>query len=478
MSSADSTSAQRWFWPAALTVLTLFALAMRWYYVSTAVVLNPVRGDATQYYSYAWNLLHHGVFSKDVPGAASITPDNYRDPGYPLFLALLMKALGAGSNWYAAVLLCQALLGAVTVTLATQLGRYWLSAGWAIAAGVLMAVWPHSITINGYLLTETLFSFLCVLGLLLWARSCARKTAWVALIAGLVLGAGALTNAILLPFGILLAAFFAWRKLASRRICLALAAGALLFPAAWAIRNAQLVTPQADSSSTDRALQNLVQGTWPDYHSAWRNSVLGDASTQNKALITLHSIDAEYNALRASPVAGAKAILRRLNEQPLHYVVWYLLQKPRELWGWNIRIGQGDIYVYPTRNSPFQINRLWIVLEVAARACNPILMLLALASLLAAWSGRRRQRQPDTYDHQAPLIAAMLLLAFVTLLYTALQAEPRYSIPFRPFEMLLAMTTLAETSLWWRRHRFDSAMPKSPSPGSAPIRFSGDLRQV
>lgn len=464
MSSPESTSAHRWFWPAALTVLTLFALAMRWYYVSTALVLNPVRGDATQYYAYAWNLLHHGVFAKDIPGAPSITPDNYRDPGYPLFLALWMKALGTGSSWYAAVLLCQALLGALTVSLATQLGRYWLSARWAIGAGVLMAVWPHSITINGYLLTETLFSFLCVLGMLLWVRSCQRQTVWLAVIAGLILGAAALTNAILLPFGILLATFFAWRKLAPRRICLALAAGALLLPAAWAIRNAQITNPKSDSSSTDRALQNLVQGTWPDYHSAWRDSVLGDAATQAKAQVTLHAIDAEYSALRASPMAGAQVIFRRLEQQPFRYALWYLLRKPRELWGWNIRIGQGDIYVYPTQNAPFQINRFWIALEVAAHAFNPILMLLALAGLPVAWSRWRRARSLTGREHQAPLIAVVLLLVFVTLLYTALQAEPRYSIPFRPFEMLLAMTTVAEASRWWQgRHRLDGAMPGPPS---------------
>lgn len=478
MPSPDSTRAHRWFWSTALIILTLFALALRWYYVSTALVLNPVRGDATQYYAYAWNLLHHGVFAKDVPGAASITPDNYRDPGYPLFLALWMKALGTGSIWYAAVLLCQALLGALTVTMATQLGRYWLSAGWAIGAGVLMAVWPHSITINGYLLTETLFSFLCVLGLLLWARSCHRQTVWLAVIAGLVLGAAALTNAILLPFAILLAAFLVWRKLAPRRICLALAAGALLLPAAWAIRNAQISTPKPNNSSSDRALQNLVQGTWPDYHSAWRDSVLGDAATQAKAQVTLHAIDAEYSALRTSPMAGAQVILQRLGKQPLHYALWYLLRKPRELWGWNIRIGQGDIYVYPTQNAPFQINRFWIVLEVAAHAFNPILMLLALASLPAAWSRRRRAKPSTQHDHQAPLIAVVLLLVFVTLLYTTLQAEPRYSIPFRPFEMLLAMTTVAEASRWWRRrYRLDSAMPDPPT--AAPLtEFSGQPWQL
>jgi 4-amino-4-deoxy-L-arabinose transferase-like glycosyltransferase len=464
MSPSDSATTRHRSWPVTLIILTLFALALRWYYVSTAVVLDPVRGDATQYYSYAWNLIHHGVFTKDAPGAANVTPDNYRDPGYPLFLAFWMKALGTGSKWYAAVLLCQALLGALTVTLATQLGRHWLSGRWALGAGLLVAVWPHSITINGYLLTETLFSFLCVLGLLLFSRSCQRNTAWLAIAAGLVLGAAALTNAILLPFGVLLATFLAWRKFAPRRICLALAAGALLLPGAWAVRNAQISTLVSDNSSTARALQNLVQGSWPEYHSAWRDSVLGDAAAQAKAQATLQAIDAEYDVLLASPITGAKAILRRLGEHPLHYAGWYLLQKPRVLWGWNIRIGQGDVYVYPTQNSPFRINRFWIVLEVVAHALSPILMLLALTAPLVAWSQERRAKTSTDRDGQAILVAIIFLLVFVTLIYTALQAEPRYSIAFRPFEILLAMTTIAAAGSWWRnRNRLSSAVPK-PSP--------------
>ncbi|MHB1273888.1 MAG: ArnT family glycosyltransferase [Rhodanobacter sp.] len=465
MLTTDSTSRNRWFWPLALFSLTMFALALRWYYVSTAVVLNPVRGDATQYYSYAWNLVHHGVFSKDVPGSLSISPDNYRDPGYPLLLALWMKVLGTGGAWYAAVLLCQALLGALTVTLTTQLGKYWLSPRWAIGAGLLMAVWPHSIAINGYLLTETLFGFLSALAMLLCARACRQENSWWAIVAGLAFGAAALTNAILLPFALLLAGFLGWRKLAARKICMALAVGALLLPGAWAVRNTQITAPKADSSSMDRALQNLVQGAWPSYHSAWRDSVLGDAATQARARVTLRAMDVEYDTLRASPVKGAKAILQRLGEHPLQYAAWYLFQKPYQLWDWDIQIGQGDIYVYPTQNAPFQTSPTWIALAAICHAINPLLMLLTLASLWVAWSRRHHTVARSAPASEATLVTVICLVAFATLVYTALQAEPRYSIAFRPFEMLLALTTLAGFNQGWqeRRQATDQPAPISVS---------------
>jgi 4-amino-4-deoxy-L-arabinose transferase-like glycosyltransferase len=453
MFTTDSTSGNRWLWPLALFAITLFALALRWYYVSTALVLNPVRGDAIQYFAYAWNLAHHGVFAMNPPGATVFTPDSYRDPGYPLFLAAWMTVFGTGDVWYAAVLLCQALLGALTVTLATQLGRLWLSPRWAAGAGLLMSIWPHSIVSNGFLLTETLLGFLCALGLLLCARACQRQHAWMGIAAGLALGAAALTNAILLPFGLLLVVFLAWRKLASRKICVALAAGALLLPGAWAIRNTQLPPQSPGNSSLGRALQNFAIGAEPDFHAAYRNSILGDASTRAEARVTLHTIDEQYPRLLAAPSEGIKIILQRFGEHPWRYARWYLFEKPRELWGWNIEVGQGDIYTYPTRRSPFQTQPAWIAVEAICQASNSLLLLLMLASLYYAWSAQRSPAATAAAIQRTALIMVICLPAFATLVYSSLQAEPRYSIPFRPFEILLAITTLAAISQWCREHR-------------------------
>jgi hypothetical protein len=463
---------KRWHWPLALIAISLLALAMRWYYVSSAMVLNPIRGDATQYYAYAWNLANHGIFAKNAPGSIMLHPDNYRDPGYPIFLALWMKLFGTGDAWYAAVLLCQALLGALTVTMATQLGKCWLPTSWAAAAGLLMAVWPHSITINGYLLTETLVGFLCVLGLLLLARSCMCGNIWLAGIAGLTLGAAALTNAVLLPFGALLAGILAWHKLMSSKLCLVLVTCALMLPSGWALRNAHIPHPSIDNSSTGRAMQNFVQGAWPEFHPAYRQAIVGDATVVHaQAQDTLRAVKDEYILLWDSPRAGAKAIARRLSQHPWRYALWYLVEKPQELWGWGIVIGQGDLYVYPTANSPFQTSPPWIVLAAICHALNPLLMLTALIGGLVAW--RRHQKlQPNNHTHPAALVSTACLLAFITLVYTTLQAEPRYSIPFRAFELLLSVTACWQVTAWVRKHAnrsvgrtyLDHNRPPSTSP--------------
>ena len=57
-------------------------------------------------------------------------------------------------------------------------------------------------------------------------------------------------------------------------------------------------------------------------------------------------------------------------------------------------------------------------------------MLFMLIGCIAAWL-HRRQADPI-------LIVIMAMAAFVTLVYSILQAEPRYSIPFRGIELLLA----------------------------------------
>lgn len=455
----------RWKWLVILIATFLLALALRWYYVYTTVVSVPLSGDAGQYYVYAWNLVHHGVFSLSPAGAQTVTPDNYRDPGYPFFLALWIKILGANQASYGAILLCQALLGALTVSINMLVSRQWLSISWATAAGLLMAIWPHCIAINGFLLTETLSGFLCSLGLLFWAWACATQRHSLTLASGLFFGMAALTNAVLQPFGILLAAFIALRAPSLRKICLTLALASAILPTAWALRNAHLPPVDTHSSSKGRALQNLVQGSWPDYHSAWRTSKLGDDRAREKARATLDAMNREYELLLISPREGAKEILFRLDQHPFAYLAWYVAKKPYELWSWDIQIGQGDIYPYPVSHSPFQTSNAWIALVALCHALNPLLFVLALTCLPLIWWWPVSHRISKTNQ---PLMSVIGVLAFVTLVYATLQAEPRYAIPFRGQEIMLALTVLASLSDQWKIRHHVLAARHGTRPDSPP----------
>ncbi|NII71611.1 4-amino-4-deoxy-L-arabinose transferase-like glycosyltransferase [Dyella sp. SG562] len=409
-------------WILLLAGIGLLAFVLRWYYVTHAIVYSPIRGDAIEYYSYAWNLLHHGVFSLAKPNVAQIVSDSFRDPGYPVFLAAWIGALEEFPDWYLSLLIGQAVLGALTVVLLMDAARGWLPPRWIGGAGVLMAIWPHSITIAGYVLSETLFGFLMALALYVLSVALRRSSTWLMAAAGLVFGMAALTNAVAIPLAPLLALLLWLMKRVPKRLLATLALAALLLPLCWMLRNAHV----GGASSGGRAAMNLVQGSWPEYHdSFYRNAMYGDAEARQN----LEKMSAEYRLVQEHPAQGLGAIAQRMSAAPGRYIGWYL-GKPLLLWDWNIRVGAGDIYVYPTPYSPFYDKLPLRVIVALCHALNPVLMLFMLIGWIAAWL-RRRQAEP-----MAIVMAATAM--FVTAVYSVLQAEPRYSIPFRGIELLLA----------------------------------------
>lgn len=427
----------------ALALLFLLALGIRVYYVSTAQVINPIRGDAVQYVAYGWNMMHLGIFSGALPGSAVVSPDSFRDPGYPLFLGALMKASGDDTGWYAGVLFAQALLGATTVVMATHCARRWLADSWALAAGALMALWPHSVAMGAYLLSETLLSFLVVLGLLLLGQAIRAGHRGFAVAAGLAFAAAGLTNAVLLPIGALVAIMLLTTQRPQRAAWILMLVANLLPLAAWQARGATLPTQQ---SATSRALLNFVQGSWPEFQGAYRPAVYGDV----KAQAVLAAVHDEYQIALATPAAGARAIMARMAMHPLRYMAWYA-SKPALLWGWDVQIGEGAIYVFPTLNSPFETQGIWRAVLALTHALNIWLMLFAAAGIVIA---TRAPRDPLA-------LATAGLIIYVTLVYSVLQSEPRYSFPFRPVEIVMAMTALANTVVIVRRHRLHAREPRT-----------------
>jgi 4-amino-4-deoxy-L-arabinose transferase-like glycosyltransferase len=416
----------------ALVGLTVFAWLLRVYFIQIAQVAVPVRGDIREYYAYAWNMVHHGVFSHAAPAFAVPAADAYRGPGYPLFLAAGMWLQAMPDRWYTLMLHAQAVLGALTVTATVLLARRWLSTGWALLAGVLMALWPHHIAATGALLSEVVLG--AALAFALWCAARASdaegRRAWGwALASGALFGYAWLVNplVLLLPPLLLLCS---WRP-GKRRAAAVLLAAFLLPVVAWSARS---LTLPAGSGSLERAEMNFVQGSWPLYHRAY---ISRNASADGKALI--QAIDDEIAQLRLDPAAGARRIGTRMAGNPGYYARWYLLQKPWLLWDWDIRVGAGGVYFHEVTHSPLQSNPSLRASTTALRAVNPLLFALAMAAALALAWGRWRRRP---WAGNAATMTALAFLYF-TVMHAALQAEPRYSIPYRFIEVLLVASALA-----------------------------------
>lgn len=417
----------------------LLAVFLRWYFVTHAQVLQPlddphVRADAAEYYRYAWNLWHHGTFSAALPGAETYVADSFRDPGYPAFLALWMGLTSSYDAWYATVLLSQAVLGGVTVACMAMAMRHALPRPALVAATLVLACWPHAISIPAYVLSENLLAALCALAIMLVNEAAARPRLWKILLAGLAFAAAGLTNAVVAPLIIPLGVVLLWKRLFSGRQVILLVVITLAPLAAWSLRNATL---HDGRSSGYRAEMNLVQGSWPTYHAAYQLWARGDADGRQ----TLDAIDAEIEAMHRDPQSGLRDLAARMGRAPGTYLAWYA-GKPALLWGWDIRMGQGDIYVYPTRSSPFVDNPVWKAGEALAFLLNPFLGLLAVAgTIVAIWQPRSK----------AGPVCFAVLAAWVTVVYSVLQAEPRYSIPFRASEVALAALAVSEGAAWLRR---------------------------
>jgi 4-amino-4-deoxy-L-arabinose transferase-like glycosyltransferase len=431
-------------WWLTLTVTGLLALFVRLYYVGTAYVDHPLRGDAIQYFAYALNLADHHVFSMAAPDGV-LRPDSFRDPGYPAFLALMVSIFGRGQGFYDAVLNLQAILGAATVTMYTVLAKRWMNAGAAAAVGLLLALWPHTITLAGYLLSETLLGFLVAGALLGVEFALAQASPLVGLAAGLIASAAALTNAVVAPVVPLFALICLWRQRAERPIWTAVLLASLLPVLAWNARNMAL---PPDATASDRIAMNLVQGSWPEYHDAWVGMVRDHDPTASEIM---RRIDGEYALMHQNPRKGLASVWARVADRPNYYAAWYA-RKPLELWGWSIGIGAGDFYVFPTFNSPLSGYGLLRVTSDLFFLVHPLLLLLSACGAIAALLQLRAR--------PAALLLSVAVAGFVTAVFTALQADARYATPYRGIECLLAVFG-AWSAGRYMSHRRRAAHPKS-----------------
>ncbi len=268
------TDRQRYFSRNSIILLGIFfiiALFIRIQFVRLTIDQIYIARDAKQYIRYAHNLVEHGVFSKTT-SSVHLTPDSYRSPGYPLFIALAM-AVG-GERYYLSILIfSQAILSALLVPLTFFTGIFFLPAYGALIAAMLVALSPHLIAITGCVLTESLFAFFLLGAICCFQYALTKKYTVLFITSAVLFGCAYLTNetSLFIPYLLLLILMGSKLSGPNKRlhngILLKLTVFGLIFsvaPIIWSVRN-HLNVPSDAKKGSDRAIVTMSHGAYPNF---------------------------------------------------------------------------------------------------------------------------------------------------------------------------------------------------------------------
>jgi hypothetical protein len=414
-----------------LILILVLGFYLRCESVLNTQVVKPLRADAGQYFMYAYNLRHKHTYSHQVGNPADlespVKPDAVRAPGYPLFLTFFVDGL-PNNRMISWILFSQVIINTLTILFTFLLFKRCLPPLWSLGTALLVALSPHLIVSNSYILTETLFCFLLVF--LGWMVSLfgKKQSLWSGVIMGIVMGSATIVRPSLLLFPLILALFllfhYGWKKGHRYSGVMLIGFAVVLLP--WVGRNMLTLGTATDSRLT---VNFLHHGIYPDF--------IYKGAPHSKGFPYRYDPGAEKIGSNLSSVL--KEISNRFAQAPLRYTKWYLLNKPRVLWNWDIIQGQGDAFIYPVSNSPYFHNPLFRVTHRLMYMFHHPLALLALFGCLLAWFPLTRIGLT-----QGSLLVARfcsLLLMYYTLIHVVGAPFPRYSVPLRPFLYGMALFT-------------------------------------
>ena len=389
--------------PAGLIFCLALALRLAWVIfvqVHQPGDANYIQGDADEYTAVARNLLEGKAWwSSDLGGSPY-----FDGPLFPLFVAVFL-ALNLSLFWVTVAL---ALIGAATCWGVVRLGRRLTNPAGAVAAGLVMAVYPYFFHYTGQILTETLsvlFGLLSFATLIFFSRDPSPRNAAAA---GLTLGLATLNHPesylappLLLAWALL---FHPQRALVARRLFIAFVVmGLAILPwhAYHAVKNGKniLLPPALNASGI------LVQGTLAAKGRITRDPAYG------KQVHVLnsegHALEQQRGTLGAVWVAAGR-VLGDAGKDPRGYL-WLVAMKFRRMWGLAPEWGT--------------YARWWITIPTG---------LLNVAVYLGCVGGLILTRRRD----EAWL--ALAIVAMATLPHLVFYAQPRYRLPAMPIVILFA----------------------------------------
>ena len=426
-----------------IAFLFLLALTIRIQYQSETVVDHPIRADSRAYFFGAYNLYHFGVFSTEPPQSTTTAPppNSDRVPGYSLFLSLFMGVNKPVKQFLDQVKTTQALLGALVTVMSYLLARFCFSLFPAFAVGFLTAVSPHLISMDNYLLSESLFTFVILAGTLVFTISWKKEKLLLSFLGGALFGFSSLIRPVALLLGPFIALIYILDKrdlkLRPARVIIKLY---LFFLFGVSLIYAPYLTHSkinhVETSDVGGLLGNIVFGSYINL------------THKNPALYGFpYRDDPECRKMIKDRKYFLTVFKKRFQSDPWSYIKWYAGGKILCSWRWNIASGMGDVFIYPVTRSGFHSgdNYLKAIHRIMKWLHWPLVILAFINPFFLVLNLRRKTPIEKGSFYSLPSIFMILYHAVIL---TILFPLPRYTIPLRPYLYLLAIGSLVYLFQW------------------------------
>lgn len=420
-----------------LAVLFILSFTLRWQYIHKTVFLQPLRADAYRYYAIGHNLATYGLFTSNSPPVESTS--EARPPGYCFFLAAIDKLTPSFQTFYQTTLWLQCLLGALTVIFSYFLARFFMPITWALLAAMLVMISPHMIILSAYVLTESLFSFLLVVALVLLCLAFKTEKSWPFILAGVFMGLGIFVRPVLGIFPLICVVLFLFmhnrKDVGFSKIIfpiLLFLTLSFIFQGSWNIW--EKVSFGNDSVMSDQLKSALLQGTYPRMT---YNKLIGMPYREDPNFKTL--MDKGYGAI-------ASHIYENFRKAPLRSAWWWLVGKPSLFWSWKVYFSDG-VNIYPVGKTWFDKNPVLNIIRTVMLKLHIIFIFLTVFGL--CFYIFRFSKKLSGSGQFCYLLNCSLLVYF-TLLFTILAPFPRYALPLGPAFFVLAVSGAWMMANWLR----------------------------
>jgi len=404
-----------------------------------------IQADGTRYFNAAYNLWQFNTYSIAAPSPKGGPPETKTDlyPGYPLFLRLFLSDGLTIKEFVNQILKVQAIIGSLTAVLAFIITRLSLGSVWAITAGILSAICPHLISIDGTVLSECLFTFVMISGALFVSLSLKSQNIFFTAIAGILFTMSAYIrniNMLLIVFiapvylyNILKSGFFS-PKIIIKNISLLVFGSIIVIMSAFAFQQYYAANSDIDSSlkqhtSTKAITQAFIKGSYPG--SKYEHLSVGKPFPWE--------YDPEFKMMWENQNYAYDTLKSRFLEKPLSYLKWFLGGKILFMWRWQ-DTATNDVYIYSMIRKGFSVNTILFLCYFIMYILHwPVFFLAYIFPVILLFRSQRK-KELNAYF---PLLCSFLIIMYTSIIISVLQSIPRYSIPLRPFFFILATGSLS-----------------------------------